>query len=91
MRQNILLLLIIISPQNKILNAKIKEKELVDKSDISNLVKIFDLNTKIVAIALKAELKADKDKTVKLQAFDSSYFYIKIPLEDNDSQSHSVF
>ena len=43
-----------------ILDAKIKQKELANKSDISNLVKNSDL------LATKAELKAKKDKIVKL-------------------------
>ena len=42
-----------------ILDAKIKEKELVDKSDIFNLIKIFDLNTKLATLAAKAKLKAE--------------------------------
>ena len=43
-----------------ILDAKIKQKELANKSDISNLVKNSDL------LATKAELKAKQDKIVKL-------------------------
>ena len=38
-------------------DAKIKEKWTVDKSDISNLVKNSDLNTKPTILASKAELK----------------------------------
>ena len=38
-------------------DAKIKEKGTVDKSDISNLVKNSDLNTKPTILASKAELK----------------------------------
>ena len=43
-----------------ILDAKIKQKELANNSDISNLVKNSDL------LATKAELKAKQDKIVKL-------------------------
>ena len=43
-----------------ILDAKIKQKELANKFDISNLVKNSDL------LATKAELKAKQDKIVKL-------------------------
>ena len=60
-----------------ILHAKIKQKELVSKSDISNLVKISDLNTKLPTLATKADLKAEQDKIVQLQAFDSSIFHVK--------------
>ena len=61
-----------------ILDARIKIKELVNISDISNLVKNSDLNTKLSPLATKAELKADRDKIGKLEAFDSSYFHGKI-------------
>ena len=43
-----------------------KEKELVDKSTISNFVKKNpDLNLKLKTLATKAELKVEQDKTVK--------------------------
>ena len=41
---------------------------------MSNLVKSFDLNTKLSSLVTKLELKAVQDKIVKLQAFDSKYF-----------------
>ena len=41
-----------------ILHGKIKEKELVDKSYIYNLVKNSDLNAKVATLATKAELKS---------------------------------
>ena len=37
-------------------DAKIKQKEWVNKSDISNLVKNSDLNTKLATLATKVEL-----------------------------------
>ena len=54
-----------------------KQKELVDKYDIPNLIKNSDLNTKLVTLATKPELKAEKDKNSKLQVIDSSYFHGK--------------
>ena len=42
-----------------ILDVKIKQKELVNKSDISNLVANSDLKTKLTALAIKVELKAE--------------------------------
>ena len=60
-----------------ILDGKIKQKEIVTKSDISNLMKKSDLNTKLRTLATKAELKVEQDKIVELQAFDSSYFHGK--------------
>ena len=59
----------------EILDGKIKEKGLVDKSDISNLAKNSDLDTKLAARAKKADLKAEQDKTAKLQTFDSDYLW----------------
>ena len=53
------------------LDARIKQKELVNKSDNS------DLKTKLCTIKTQAELKAEQDKIIKLGAFDSSYFHGK--------------
>ena len=60
-----------------ILNAKRKEKELVDKSNISNLAKNSDSNTKLATLARKGELKAEQDKIVKRQTHNLSYFLAK--------------
>ena len=38
-----------------------------------------------------AELKVGKDKTVKLQAYDSSYFRGKNHFEKNGAQNYFVF
>ena len=57
---------------------KIKEKGLFDKSSMSNLVNYSDLNTKLATLATKAELKAEEEKIVELQQFDSSYFHTKV-------------
>ena len=82
---------ITISDQNKftsdILHAKIKQKELVNKSHISNLVKNSDLNTNLSTLATKAELKAEQDKIVKLQTHDLSYFLGKNFFGDDGSQN----
>ena len=51
------------------LDSKTKKK-LVHKSDISNLIENSDLNTKLGIRATKAELTAEQDKIVKLEAFD---------------------
>ena len=60
---------------SKILDVKIKEKGLDGKSNIYNLVKSFNLNTKVTT---KAELKANQDKINKLETLDLSYFLCKI-------------
>ena len=49
-----------------ILDVKIKQKELVNNSDVSNHIKISELNTKLATLATKAKLKAEQDKIVKL-------------------------
>ena len=86
MKKNILLLLTI-----NLLDAKTKEKELVDKSDISNLIRNSDLNKKLSTLGTKTELKAEQDKIVKLQAFDLSYFHGKSYFEDDGAQNYLVF
>ena len=52
---------------DKILDVKIKDKKLVNKSDIINS---SDLEKKIKKLATKAELKAEQDKIVKLKTYD---------------------
>ena len=56
------------------LDVKIKEKKLVNEPDISRFINNSDLANEIKSLATKAELKADKDKIVKLQAYDLSLF-----------------
>ena len=51
-----------------ILNAK-----LVNKSNISSLARIFDLNTKIATTATNPEWKLDQCKFLKLQTLDLSF------------------
>ena len=60
-----------------ILDAKIKQKELINKSHISNLVRNSDFNTKLATLATKTELKAEQYKIVKLESFDPSNFHDK--------------
>ena len=53
------------------IDAKVKQKELVNKFDISNLVKNFHLKKNMqqkaeLILATKTELKLEQDKTVKL-------------------------
>ena len=55
-----------------------KEKGFIEKSNISNLIKNSDLNTKLATLATKAELQAKQNKIVKLQTRDLSYFLGKI-------------
>ena len=59
---------------SKTLDAKIRERRLLNKFNISNLVKNPELNIKHAAVATKEELKADHNKIVIWRAFGSSYF-----------------
>ena len=70
---------------------KIKGKRLVDKSNFCNLVKISDLNTKLATLTAKAELKAEQNKKVKHEAFDSSGFCCENHFEDDGRQNYLVF
>ena len=67
----------------EMLNAKIKEQGLVDKSGISRFIDSSDLDKKVATLATKAKLKQEQDKTVKLQAFNSSYFCDKSHFQDD--------
>ena len=67
----------------EILDANMKEKRLVDKSDISRFINDCDLDKKIAISATKTELKKEQDKIIKLQAFDSSYFSGKSHFEND--------
>ena len=57
----------------------------------SNLVKNSELNTNFAALAIKAELKAEHAKIVKLQTHVLNYFIDKIFLVDDGSQNMFVY
>ena len=69
------------------LDVKIKQKEFVDQSAIAGLINNDNLDKKVATLATKVELKAEKDKTIKLQAFDSSYFRGKSHFENDRTQN----
>ena len=69
-------------------DANIRQKELVDKSAITKFTNNVDLNKKVATLAIKAELTAEQDKLINLQALDSSYFRGKINFEDGATQSY---
>ena len=62
----------------EILHAKIKGKEVVDKSDIFYVVKSSDLNTKLAILVVKAELKAEQDKMRNFKCLIKKISVIKI-------------
>ena len=76
---------------NEKFDLKIKQKELVSKSDIAGFINNSDLNKKVATLATKVELKAEQDKIPKLQAFDLSYFCGKSHFEDYGTQNYLVF
>ena len=50
---------------SELLDAKIKDKGLLDKYDICILAKISDWNTKLEILATKTELEVEEDKIAK--------------------------
>ena len=56
------------------------QNKLVSKTNISNLVKISDLNTKFTTLGTNLESKTEQEK---VEAFDSSYFHGKSFLGDD--------
>ena len=70
------------------LDANIRQKELVDKSAITKFTNNGDLNKKVATLAIKAELRAEQDKLINLQALDSSYFPGKSNFKDDATQSY---
>ena len=68
------------------LDAKIRKIELITKSDIFNVIKNSNINTKLATLAAKAELKIEQDKIVKLEVFDA-VFIINIFLGDDGTQN----
>ena len=65
-----------------ILDAKIKQNKLVDKSD---------LEAKLATSATNVELKAEHDKMVKLQMHDLTSFLGKIILDNDGSQNMFIY
>ena len=66
------------------LDAKIKKIELITKSDIFNVIKNSNINTKLATLAAKAELKIEQDKIVKLEVFDA---VLNIFIDDDGTQN----
>ena len=64
---------------------------MVNKSNISGFINNSDLDKKIATLAKNAELKAEQDKTVKLQAFNSIHFCGKSDCQYDGTQIYSVF
>ena len=64
---------------------------MINKSNISNLIKNFSFNIKLPTLATKAELKADQNKMLKLQTLDLIYFCGKFYFGNDGFQSMFVY
>ena len=60
------------------------------ESDISSFIKNSELNKNLATLAIKAKLKAEQDKIMKLQMHDLSYFVVKSFFGD-DRLSTSIY
>ena len=72
LRESTLLLPLTINLQVTYLMQQFSQQ--INKHDVSNLVKSFDLSAKAKTLSTKAELKAQPDQTVKMQKYDLRYF-----------------
>ena len=88
---NVLYLIFYNKFTNNILDAKIKNKNLINESDIFGFVNNSDLDKEIATLTTKAKVKVDQDKIAKLQAFHSSYFHSKSYFENDGTQKYLVF
>ena len=72
-----------------VLNTKMKEVG----NKITDLMgdKNSDWNTKLATLATKAELKAEQDEIMKLEAFDWSYFHGKFLFGDDGFQNVLIY
>ena len=76
---------------SEILDAKVKEKWLVDQFGISGFIYNPDLDQKIAKLEPQAELKTEQDKIMNRQAFNLSYFLEKGSFQDDGMKNHLVF
>ena len=75
--------------KNDILDAKITPKKLVNESGLNEKIKTLATKEEIKTLATKAELKTEKDKIVKLETHDLSYFLGKKFFGDDGSSAFS--
>ena len=77
---------------NETLDVKIKNKKLVNESDISEFIQKFDLNEKLKKkMATKRELKAQQGKIVKLQTCGLSLFIGPSYFITDRAQNYLIF
>ena len=61
------------------------------ESNIFNLIKESDFNTKIATSVTKGELKAEQDKIMNLQTHDLSYYLVDVFDDDDGFQNMFVY
>ena len=76
---------------SELIDTKIEQKELINKSDISRFINNSDLENMIKTIATKAEIKAEQDKILKLGTYNLSYFPGKKIFRDDSSPNKFVY
>ena len=74
-----------------VLDAKIKKDKLVNESSLNEKIKALPRKEKRKTLAIKWALKAEQDKIVVLQTFDSNYFRSKSHFKDDTIQNYLAF
>ena len=73
------------------LDAKIKQKRLVNESDFNEKIKTLATKEEIKTLATKVELKAEKYKIITLQTSDLSLFIGQSYFNHDASQNYLIF
>ena len=73
------------------LDAKIAQKNLVNKYDLNDNIKTLATKEEIKTLSAKAELKAGQDKIAKLQTYDLSLFICQSYFNNDGAQLYLVF
>ena len=75
-----------------IVTSKIKSEGLVNKSPVAGFINNADLDKKLATLPVKAKLKAENEKILKLQASHLSYFQNESHFVDDDgAENYLVF
>ena len=76
---------------NDIFDAKIKSKQLINKSDIYGFINNTDLDGDTTKISSKIRIKSRARSIEKLQTFDSSFFIGHSYFINDQSQNFLIF
>ena len=72
-------------------DAKINKDKLINESSLNKEIKIIATKDNLKILAKKAELKAEKDKTRKLQTSNTSLFIGQSYFDNYETQNYFVF